>query len=355
MIRLLESEEKELDVLDAGTTMRFLSAYCALTGKEKILTGTPRMCQRPVLILVDALKELGAEVRYLNNEGFPPLETKGFKKQTTDKISMRGDVSSQYISAILMLAPVLEHGLTLHLDGNISSRPYIEMTLQLMNKFGAKAGFVSEDTIQVDPTPYTPTEFAIEADWSGASYWLSFVAVAEKAEVVLKGLKSDSLQGDIRILDMMDPLGVKSEFIPGGLKLSKKESVDSLHLDFSQCPDMAQTVAVTCALKGIKCSMEGLESLRIKETDRITALQNELTRIGAGLEEPEKGQWMLMPSERKSMPSEMVFDTYDDHRMAMAFAPVACLTNVIIKEPAVVRKSYPGFWEDMKKAGFKVS
>lgn len=287
MMRLLKSEQKELNVLDAGTTMRFLAAYCALTGKNKILTGTPRMCQRPIGILVDALREIGAEIEYLDYDGYPPLETVGFLHQKKREISMRGDISSQYISAIMMVAPTLPHGLTIHLQGKVASLPYLQMTMELMLQFGAQVRFETEHTIIVDPSPYQPTTFAVESDWSGASYWFAFVALSQRAEVVLTGLKPNSLQGDHKIMEIMHQLGVRSEFSSIGLKLSRQGAAGNFSYDFSPCPDLAQTVVVVCAAKGIRATFTGLESLRIKETDRILALQQELAKIGAGLEERE--------------------------------------------------------------------
>jgi len=352
MMKLLKYDDIKLDVLDAGTTMRFLLAFCALTNKNKILTGTTRMCERPIGILVEALRAIGAEIKYLENEGYPPLETLGFSKQTTDKISIRGDVSSQYISAIMMLAPTLPKGLTIHLEGNVASKPYILMTLQLMRNFGASLEYTLDNKINIKSSEYNASEFTVESDWSGASYWFSFVALAQKAEVLLIGLKPNSLQGDNKIMDIMRFLGVASEFTPDGLKLSKIKSQTSFRYDFSNCPDLAQTIAVVCAAKRIKADFTGLESLKIKETNRILALQNELAKIGAHLEEVDGKLWKLHPSQSISEFNEMSIDTYDDHRMAMAFAPLATLMNIIIQNPSTVDKSYPSFWNHMEHAGF---
>ena len=353
MQRLLQSDEEVMDVLDAGTTMRFLTAYFAVTGQQKILTGTPRMQQRPVGILVDALRTLGAKIEYQKEDGFPPHKITGSFEQKTNKLSIRGDVSSQYISALLMTAPALPQGLELQLTGKIGSRPYIEMTLQLMERFGVKAEW-NDTVIKVAPGQnYKANSYQVESDWSGASYWLSQVALAEKAEIILLGLRPDSLQGDIRILDIMGPVGVGHSWEGGKLRLFKQEASMHIDVDFTHCPDLAQTVAVACAAKGISGSFTGLESLRIKETDRIAALQNELAKIGAKLTEPSEGKWELIPS--KGLPSGPVqVHTYDDHRMAMAFAPLACLLPVIIEEPSVVNKSYPRYWENLESAGFKL-
>ncbi len=353
MQRLLQLDQEIMDVLDAGTTMRFLTAYFAVTGQQKVMTGTPRMQQRPVGILVDALRTLGAKIEYQKEEGYPPHKISGPFQQKTNKLSIRGDVSSQYISALLMTAPALPQGLELQLTGKTGSRPYIEMTLQLMERFGVKAEW-NDNIIKVAPgQTYKANSYHVESDWSGASYWLSQVALAEKAEINLLGLRPDSLQGDIRILDIMAPAGVGHSWENGKLKLFKQEAAKHINVDFTHCPDLAQTVAVACAAKGISGSFTGLESLRIKETDRIAAVQNELAKIGGKLTEPTEGHWELIPSE--SLPSGPVrIDTYDDHRMAMAFAPLACLLPVIIEEPEVVNKSYPRYWQNLKSAGFEL-
>jgi len=354
MMHLLQSDAEELDVLDAGTTMRFLLAYFALTNQKKILTGTPRMCERPIGILADALMEIGAEIKFLEKKGYPPVQTLGFSRQKTNEIFIRGDVSSQYISAIMMLAPELPEGLTIQLEGKVASRPYIIMTLELMKKFGADIEFTDQNRIIIQPGNYKSSEFAIESDWSGASYWFSFVALAEKAEVILSGLKQESLQGDNRIIEIMEPLGVRASFIKPGLFLTKKASESVLKYDFSNCPDLAQTVAVTCAAKGIQGEFIGLESLRIKETDRIAALQNELRKIGAQLEDINGNLWILHPAKNLRVQNNLTIETYDDHRMAMAFAPLATLSEISILNPSTVDKSYPSFWKHMQKAGFKL-
>ena len=345
MIRLLKENPPIYDVLDAGTTMRFLTAYAAVTDQHKVMTGTPRMCERPIGILVDALRALGAEIHYMNKEGFPPLAVHGLKIQKTDHIQIRGDVSSQYISALLMIAPVLPQGLTLELTGKVGSRTYIEMTIQLMEAFGVSCEWV-ENRIQVKPQAYKFTVFSVESDWSGASYWFSLLACADEGDLFLEGLKKDSLQGDSKIVEIMDRLGVKSEFKVGGLQLTKQEVKGLETFDFSDCPDLAQTVAVTCAIIGQKVAFTGLESLRIKETDRIFALQQELAKFGAKLEEGSDEVFTLIPSV--SMPNEVRIHTYDDHRMAMAFMPLMTKTRVIIEDPEVVNKSYPSFWKHLE-------
>ncbi|MDP1816837.1 MAG: 3-phosphoshikimate 1-carboxyvinyltransferase [Leadbetterella sp.] len=351
MIRLLKSEDAVADVLDAGTTMRFLTAYFAVTNQTKTMTGTPRMCERPIGILVDALRSIGCEIDYLGKEGYPPTQLKGFSKQKANEISIRGDVSSQYISALLMISPLLPNGLTINLLGEIGSIPYITMTIKQMEAFGVK---VSADwdakKLSVGAQKYQPTSYQIESDWSGASYWYSIVALAENedVEIELLGLKENSLQGDSVIVNIMSELGVKSTFTPDGVLLQKTMANSSFEWDFTDCPDLAQTVAVVLVAKKIKGIFTGLESLKIKETDRVLALQNELAKIGGTLEEVEAktryevnsgGNWTKTPT----------FETYDDHRMAMAFAPLAMILDVIIEEPGVVAKSYPSYWEDLGK------
>ena len=351
MIRLLGDDPMIYDVLDAGTTMRFLTAYAAVTNRQKTLTGTPRMCERPIGILVDALKAIGADIAYKDIEGYPPLETKGFGKQISNKVTIKGDVSSQYISALLMVAPVLPEGLILELTGKIGSRTYIEMTLQLMKQFGIVSTWEGH-TITIAPQQYTPTAYRVESDWSGASYWFSLLACADEGEILLKGLKSESLQGDAKIVEIMDGLGVQSEFNHEGVLLTKKEVRGLPHFDFTHCPDLAQTVAVTCAVNGQKSIFTGLESLRIKETDRILALQNELAKFNAQLVEGNNETFTLIPST--GIPAEVFIHTYDDHRMAMAFMPLATKTKVTFEDGEVVNKSYPSFWKHTALAGFNV-
>ncbi len=350
MQKLIVSEASELNIEDAGTTMRFLTAFCALTGRNKVITGTDRMKQRPIGILVDALRNLGAEIEYLEIDGYPPIKTKGFKGQMIAELSIRGDVSSQYISALMMVAPTLPKGLTLKFEGSVTSRPYIEMTASLMKQFGVDCQ-VLEREVLIPNKPYTTTSITVESDWSAASYWYAFTALAKKAAIELPSMTMESLQGDRVIADIMQILGVKSEPKGNGLILSRKEHQDELVWDFTHCPDLAQTVAVVCAAKGISGVFTGLESLRIKETDRIKALQQELGKLGATFS-VEGGRWILAPSKNRSF-TPLSINTYLDHRMAMAFAPLAMLTDVTIEDPAVTRKSYPKFWEDIELLGFK--
>ena len=351
MLKLVGSGDKIIDVEDAGTTMRFLTAYFSATNQHKIVTGTHRMKERPIGILVDALRSLGADVEYLEKPGYPPLEIKQFSGQKTDTLRIRGDVSSQFISALMMVAPTLPQGLSLILEGKIGSRPYIEMTASMMKLFGVACD-VLEKQVNIPPRPYQPTEFTVESDWSGSSYWYAFASLASKAELRLPRLFLDSLQGDSAIMKIMESLGIQTAMDGNLVSLSKTDRMEKISWDFTHCPDLAQTVAVVCAAKGVEGNFTGLESLRIKETDRIAALQNELRKIGADLRE-EKDHWKLIPS--KKFPEKAFFNTYKDHRMAMAFAPLATIMDVEIENPSVVRKSYPRFWDDMRRLGFELT
>ncbi|GGC00031.1 3-phosphoshikimate 1-carboxyvinyltransferase [Dyadobacter sediminis] len=351
MQRLLQSDDYTADVIDAGTTMRFLTAYFAVTNQKKRMTGTPRMCERPIGILVDALRILGADIEYEQNEGYPPLKLNGFTYSGTNELVMRGDVSSQYISALLLIAPELPDGLTIRLEGEVGSRPYIEMTLNQMAHFGIEyQADWQTNTLTIPPYKYQPQSYSIESDWSGASYWYSIVALATDAEVELLGLKKNSLQGDSAIAEIMRNLGVESVFTEGGVLLTKIPGAASIGWDFTNCPDLAQTIAVCCGLKDIKLSLTGIESLKIKETDRVLALQNELVKLGAELKEIEKDHLYEVSIIKNASLSELPsIHTYDDHRMAMAFAPAGMISPVRIEEPGVVVKSYPGFWKDLAR------
>jgi 3-phosphoshikimate 1-carboxyvinyltransferase len=350
MKRLLSSSGEVLDVEDAGTTMRFLTAYYAIKGQPKTLTCTERMKLRPIGILVDALRQLGAQIDYVEQNGFPPVRIRNFVGQKTNRLSIRGDISSQYISALMMVAPALPDGLTLVLEGKVGSRPYIDMTASLMRKFGVEVNVLDNELV-IPPQVYSPCQYSIESDWSAASYWFAFTALAKNANLILPNITLRSLQGDRVIVDIMEQLGVIAEPRGNTLILSKKDSYNTLSWDFTHCPDLAQTVAVVCAAKGVHGTFTGLESLRIKETDRIKALQHELQKLGAHLHE-DGDVWTLIPSDQLPENIPMI-NTYQDHRMAMAFAPLAALGDVTIERPDVVRKSYPTFWKDMSRLGFR--
>ncbi|WKK78455.2 3-phosphoshikimate 1-carboxyvinyltransferase [Marivirga salinae] len=358
LIRLLKNEKEldKFDVLDAGTAMRFLTAYFGVaTKKEVVLTGTDRMQKRPIGILVNALKSIGAEISYENEEGYPPLRIKPFQKQISSEISIPGNISSQYISALLMIAPSLPQGLEINIEPPVFSKPYIDMTLGLMQLSGIQFA-QNDDEIIIKPQSYQKSTQSVESDWSASSYWFSIIAQSEIGKkVLLKGLKSKSFQGDNVIKEISANFGVSYKFEKTGLLLEKISPSENslLQLDFKKCPDLAQTVLPCAAALKIDLEMTGLESLRIKETDRISALQNELSKFNCKLTEPEKGIWKLDSSN--FTPKEGIeIETYEDHRMAMGFAPLALKTGIQIKEIEVVNKSYPSFWKDLESFGFEL-
>ena len=350
MIQLLNEKGETWDVGPAGTTMRFLTAYAALIPGTLILTGSERMKNRPIKILVDALTELGAEIEYTGKQDCPPLKINGGKLKG-GKISIDGSVSSQYLSALLMIAPKLKGGLEMHLTGKVASVPYLNMTLRLMEYFGAKTSWTG-NVITVEEGSYAAKEFTVEADWSGASYWFEMAAFAEELDLTIKGLKEISTQGDSAIVAMYEQLGVQTDFFEGGLRLTKngKQLVSHFEEDFTDCPDVAQTLAVTLAGLNIPGRLTGLESLRIKETDRIAAVQNELKKFGIKVD--AEGDFAMTVHKGELTKSSAPVHTYEDHRMAMAFAPLSMLVEgVQIEEPEVVEKSYPDYWRDLKKVG----
>ena len=349
MTTLVKSSEKEINVLDAGTTMRFLTAYYAISGSNRIMTGTDRMKERPIYPLVDALRSIGAEIRYLGKEGYPPLEILGFNGQKSNEVTVPGNLSSQYISALMMIGPALPSGLRIHLTGQVGSRPYIEMTAEMIRMFGGTIDFTG-DRIEILSGRLHPVRYTVEPDWSAASYWFSFCALAETSELTLPGNFEQCFQGDQVICDAAAMLGVHSERSGRQLILRKSNHKYQIEWDFTDCPDLAQTILPLCAMKGISGKFTGLESLRIKETDRILALQNELAHIGASLTEPTTGSWQLTPGN--VIPAQVSIRTYHDHRMAMGFAPWATKIPVVIEDRSVVNKSYPRFWEDMVNLGF---
>ena len=355
-----------IDIGAAGTAMRFLTAYLSVTPGEHVITGTERMQHRPIGILVDALRQLGASITYEGEEGFPPLRITGHDDLEGGCLTVPGDVSSQYISALLMIAPTLRNGLKLTLTGKIASRPYIDMTLAMMRGFGAKAEWQGNNIIEVQPGAYLQRPYYIESDWSAASYWYEIVALSRDAQAMvdLVGLHHDSIQGDSRVWKLFRELGIETLFYvePDGtevVRLRKSNNITCyFSQDFTQQPDLAQTFAVTCAMLDVPFRLVGLESLRIKETDRIAALEKELSKLV--LVEVNGDELLWDGSYDEDMESlsgrPLTFDTYEDHRMAMAFAPVCLRTNgpIQIKNPNVVSKSYPSFWDDLEKAGFKV-
>lgn len=352
MIKALAENNETIDIMAAGTAMRFLTAYLSTVQGTHILTGTERMQQRPIQILVNALRELGAQIEYAGKEGFPPLRIHGTELKGNE-LTLKGNVSSQYISALLMIGPVLRNGLRLHLTGEIISLPYINLTLQLMKEFGAKAAWTSENSIEVTPKPYTPVSFMVESDWSAASYWYQIAALSKQAEIELIGLFRNSYQGDSRGAEVFSRLGITTEFTHEGVLLKKSNRlVEQLNEDFIDIPDLAQTFAVTCCLLGIPFRFTGLQSLKIKETDRIFALKAELRKLGYILQDAQDSI-LIWDGERCQPEAQPVIQTYEDHRMAMAFAPAALrFPEIRIAEPQVVSKSYPAYWEHLQQAGF---
>ncbi|MDL2305860.1 3-phosphoshikimate 1-carboxyvinyltransferase, partial [Bacteroides sp. OttesenSCG-928-D19] len=322
------------------------------------ITGTERMRNRPIRILVDALRQVGAQIEYTEKEGFPPLRIKGQTLKGGD-IQLDGSVSSQYISALLMIAPVMTNGLRLHLTGEVISRPYINITTGLMRKYGVIV-FEEGQTFTIPPQQYSPVEnFTVESDWSAASYWYEIMALCknDQATVSLEGLRSDSLQGDASIVGLFDRLGIQTTFTSSGVTLTKKQpEVDRLFsFDFVSMPDMAQTAVVTCALMNIPFRFTGLQSLKIKETDRLTALRTEMRKLGYPLE-ISNGNTLEWTGERCAAETTPVIATYEDHRMAMAFAPSSlCMNEITIADPQVVSKSYPSYWNDLRSAGFIIT
>ena len=352
MVRALNDDKETIDIMAAGTAMRFLTAYLSVTPGTRIITGTQRMQQRPIQVLVNALRELGADIEYVANDGFPPLRITG-RKFEKDTISLPGKVSSQYISALLMIAPVLTNGLTIRLTGDIISRPYINLTLQLMNDFGVCAEWTDGHQLKVEPQVYHSIPFYVESDWSAASYWYQIVALSKEAEVTLPGLFKESYQGDSQVAGIFRSLGVETIYEDQTVTLKKSgNAIERLDYDFINQPDLAQTFVVTCALLNIPFRFSGLQSLKIKETDRMAALITEMRKLGYILRETD-GAVLSWEGERCSAEEHPAIDTYEDHRMAMAFAP-ACLTlpEILINNPQVVSKSYPHYWEDLRQAGF---
>lgn len=355
MIKALTGNEEVIDILAAGTAMRFLTAYLSAIPGTHTITGTQRMQQRPIQILVNALRELGAQIEYAGNEGFPPLRICG-TELTGNEITLKGNVSSQYISALLMIGPALKHGLRLHLTGEIISRPYINLTLRLMKDFGAVAAWISDQSIRVEPRPYRSVPFTVESDWSAASYWYQIAALAPAVEIELTGLFRNSYQGDSRGAQLFAKLGVETQYTDRGVRLIKKGALPTrVDEDLVDIPDLAQTFVVTCALLDIPFRFTGLQTLKIKETDRIAALKAELAKLGYVLRD-ENDSILVWDGERCEPQETPVIKTYEDHRMAMAFAPATIrYPQLQIAEPQVVSKSYPAYWEDLKKAGFLIS
>ena len=361
MIQALKTTDSLIDIHHAGTAMRFLTAYFATQeGREVILTGSSRMKERPIQILVDALRQLGAAIEYEENEGFPPLRIRG-KKLTNSKVSIQSNVSSQYISALLLIAPKLENGLQLTLEGELTSVPYIQMTLNLLHQVGIKTEF-NQNKIIVFPTTqlsHNPT-ITIESDWSSASYFYAIIALSKVGtQIALSSFKENSLQGDSALLEIYKNFGVETTFKNNSITLTKTNPQPrtqnpeprTYNLQLNNTPDLAQTIAVTCLGLGIACHLTGLHTLKIKETDRLAALQNELTKLGAIVSITSDTLTLEIST---SIQTNIKIETYNDHRMAMAFAPLALRVPIFIEDAEVVSKSYPDFWNDLKSIGFQI-
>ena len=363
IVRALHDNPYEINIKAAGTAMRFMTALLSVReGEEHVLTGTERMQHRPIGILVDALRRLGADISYAGTEGYPPLCIRG-KQLEGGLLETPGNISSQYISALLLIAPILENGLQLHLTGEIVSRPYIDLTLHVMHGFGCQAEWTDVSTIEVKPQEYQPNDYHIENDWSAASYWYEIVALsrANNLSMTLSGLADSSRQGDSVVKYLFNFLGVKTQFEKTDAPLSdvtlatKPYMPTRFDYDFIKQPDLAQTLVVTCCAMGIPFRFTGLASLKIKETDRIEALKTELRKVGYVISDKNDSE-LVWDGERCEPQSNPAIDTYQDHRMAMAFAPLAIMMGEIrINDPEVVSKSYPKYWEDLKKAGFTIT
>lgn len=362
IIRGLGKQSEIIDIKAAGTAMRFMTAYLSATDGEHTITGTERMKHRPIGILVDALRYLGAEIEYVGEEGYPPLRIRG-RQLEGGTLLIAGDVSSQYISALLMIAPILTKGLELKLTGNIISRPYIDLTLHLMHEFGVAAEWSDFDTIRVKPQPYQQRAYTIESDWSAASYWYEILALTDdtQSKVALQGLKDGSRQGDSTVRYIFSLLGIKTSFkekdvngVPEALLTRHSRMLNRMDYDFTNQPDLAQTLIAVCPVLGIPFHFTGLGTLKIKETDRIEAMKREMEKLGYILHE-EEGTALSWTGERCEPMTQPTIDTYEDHRMAMSFAPLAIkLGEIRINNPEVVSKSYPHYWADLRKAGFKI-
>jgi len=363
IIDALQNNPHEINIKAAGTAMRFMTAFLSVKdGEEHVLTGTERMKHRPIGVLVDALRHLGADIKYAGEEGFPPLRIKG-RKLEGGLLEVPGNISSQYISALLMIGPTLKNGLTLRLTGDVISRPYIDLTLWTMREFGADADWSDFETISVAPKPYKERTYFIENDWSAASYWYEMMALSthEDDEIRLEGLMDGSKQGDSSVRYIFSLLGVKSTFesreegVPTTVTMRHtNRCVPRLEYDFVNSPDLAQTFVVCCALKNVHFHFTGLSTLKIKETDRIEAMKKEMRKLGYVIHDKNNSE-LIWDGERCMPEIEGGIDTYEDHRMALSFAPASlCIDGLSINNPQVVTKSYPHFWEDIKSAGFEV-
>ncbi len=346
--KALNSKSLIVNIDDAGTAMRFLTSFYAMRNEHKIVKGTERMHKRPVHDLVEALHQIGFRINYLGQPGFPPIEIIPVNLVSlNNKVTIDGSISSQFISSLMMIGASLPNGLEITITGEVASKPYILLTAALMRKAGIESS-INFPVITIAKQEYKTTVLSAGDDWTNASYWYSFVAISHSTELILEGLEEDSAQGDKVLLEWGNYFGVKSEFKQGALHISKLDNWnrDSLHFDFTPHPDLAQTIIVLCAAKGIQATFTGLQSLRIKETDRIAALQTELKKFDVELVEKENGIFTLAGI---FVARPVTIETYSDHRMAMCFAPLAVLTPITFSDPLVVLKSYPDFWVEMGK------
>ena len=354
MQKALKGNDEIVDIHHAGTAMRFLTAYFAVNeGREVVLTGSSRMQERPIKILVEALEQLGAKIAYEKEVGYPPIRIKG-QKITASKVTMAANVSSQYISALLLVAPKLENGLELTLEGDITSIPYIKMTLALLNDLNIKTSFEG-NVIKVYPKPEVESKvMTVESDWSSASYFFSLAALSEQASISLTSYKETSLQGDSALVEIYAKMGVDTRFEGNKMTLTKKQNFnfETVNFELNNTPDIAQTIVVTCLGLGIGCHLTGLHTLKIKETDRLEALRIELTKLGANISVTNDSLTLVASNH---INSNIAIATYNDHRMAMAFAPLALRVPIIIDNAEVVSKSYPDFWKDLESLGFVIA
>ena len=357
MQKALKSKESIIDIHHAGTAMRFLTAYFSIqANREVTITGSYRMKERPIKILVDALNDLGANIDYVENNGFPPLEIKGSRLKG-GKVSLKANVSSQYISALLLIAPKLKKGLKLKLKGAVTSIPYIKMTLDLLNQIGINTNF-EDNVIRIKPfsKKLKSNELLVESDWSSASYFYSLIALSEVGtELHLSSYKANSLQGDSALVYIYEKFGVHTKFNDDTIIIQKIKTIDKqsiIKLNLVETPDIAQTIAVTCLGLGVKCELTGLHTLKIKETDRLQALKTEIEKFGGSVKITDS---TLRLSRVASLNNAITISTYHDHRMAMAFAPLALKTSLIIEDANVVSKSYPDFWRDLESIGVKIN
>ncbi|HHV84961.1 MAG TPA: 3-phosphoshikimate 1-carboxyvinyltransferase [Petrimonas sp.] len=353
IIDAFNSDSNVFDVKGAGTAMRFLTAFLAGMDGEWIVQGSKRMHERPIFPLVDTLRTIGADIEYLGNDGYPPLKIRG-KRLKGGEVYVSGSVSSQFISALMMVAPTMENGLIINIRDEIISKPYINLTAKLMEEYGIHLKWEG-NRIKIKPQAYKPVSFKVESDWSAASYWYEMVSLCPHSEITLLGLQEGSYQGDANLVNLFKDLGVSTEFVPNGVIIRKvgKPTRKFFH-NFIYEPDLAQTFAAACCFLHVPFIFSGVQSLRIKETDRIEALKTELKKLGFVLSETDS-EMLEWDGERCFAEEDAVIDTYDDHRMAMSLSPAAIpFKSVIINDPQVVNKSYPNFWDDLKKAGFRI-